>query len=124
MLRGPSLPRGRRCLLDGGLRKKGDAFEGRHRPRALLKSASKSSRVHNRIEFILQHSPKLFCFGQGLVPNAAVNLTAAGRRRSLLLHSAVAAQSRARHWSIVMASDIFAKIGDIKGESVDDKHRD
>jgi type VI secretion system secreted protein Hcp len=27
-------------------------------------------------------------------------------------------------WSIQMASDIFAKIGDIKGESLDSKHKD
>jgi type VI secretion system secreted protein Hcp len=27
-------------------------------------------------------------------------------------------------WSIQMASDIFAKLGDIKGESTDDKHKD
>jgi type VI secretion system secreted protein Hcp len=27
-------------------------------------------------------------------------------------------------WSIRMASDIFAKIGDIKGESLDSKHKD
>ena len=25
---------------------------------------------------------------------------------------------------ILMASDIFAKLGDIKGESIDDKHKD
>jgi type VI secretion system secreted protein Hcp len=27
-------------------------------------------------------------------------------------------------WEVVVASDIFAKLGDIKGESIDDKHKD
>jgi type VI secretion system secreted protein Hcp len=31
---------------------------------------------------------------------------------------------RGRAWEVVVASDIFAKLGDIKGESIDDKHKD
>src|SRR5215468_8830003 len=32
--------------------------------------------------------------------------------------------SRSQTRSVSMASDIFAKLGDIKGESIDDKHKD